>query len=659
MLKFEKIKLPSADFGRENSLPPISERLDLDRNKSTLSEADEKRLFIGYGEVETAFPYRYIDMYDRALVEREYDVAILENEHIKATFVPRFGGKLWSLIDKETGRELLFKNSVVRPCNLAVRNAWLSGGIEWNCGFRGHFPYTCSLINTATTTLDDGTEVLRFYYFERIRACVVQMDFFLPEGAKYLFCRMRIENPNPYTVPMYWWSNVATVEKEGDRVIVPADEAFTARDGRIMKVEIPQYEGIDVSYPSRNLTANDYFWDLHEDARKYICHLDREGYGLFQTSTKRLSGRKLFIWGNSQGGHKWMNFLTKDSESGSYCEIQSGLAHTQYECLPMPAHDVWEWVEVYGAMQADKEKIHSDWESAKIETLARLELAIGEEELEKVLRDTRKMAESPAKEIIFTADGWGALENLRRKNNGEDVLCAHLDFGNITKDQDVWRSLIETGSVGVHNPEDVPLSYNIQNEWLELLEKATESKDAGNWYAYYLLGCAQIAKKQYKSAYENIEKSLSLSESAWANYAMAIIKRNLGEDEISYMQRAYEMRPDDLSLAKALFKTLFVSEKSEQTIELFEKAISEIRENARCLLYYAYALARVGRIAEAEKIICSDESYLIVPDIRECELTITQLWVFIQEQKGFNRKTMEEIPRDLDFRMFAKREGWC
>ena len=140
---------------------------------------------------------------------------------------------------------------------------------------------------------------------------------------------------------------------------------------------------------------------------------------------------------------------------------------------------------------------------------------------------------------------------------------------------------------------------------------------------------------------------------------MAIIKRNLGENEISYMQRAYEMRPDDISLAKAFFKSLYTHGESDLTIELFEKATSEIRENARCLLYYAYALARVGRIAEAEKIICSDEGYLIVPDIRECELTVTQLWVFIQEQKGFTRKTMGEIPKDLDFRMFAKREGWC
>ena len=160
------------------------------------------------------------------------------------------------------------------------------------------------------------------------------------------------------------------------------------------------------------------------------------------------------------------------------------------------------------------------------------------------------------------------------------------------------------------------------------------------------------------NAKRSIAKSLALCESAWANYAMAIIERNTDGDEFGYMQRAYELRPNDISLAKAFLKELYVREKSEASISLFENASSEIRQNARCLLYYAYALARVGRIEEAEKIICSEGKYLVVPDIRECELTITQLWVFIQEQKGFTRKTMGEIPRDLDFRMFAKREGW-
>lgn len=658
MLKIEKIMIPSANFGEENSLPPISEKISLNDMGDDFFLDEDDGLYIKYGDVENAFPYRYIDMYDRSLEEREYDSVVLENEYLKATFMPDFGGKLWSLIDKETGRDLLFKNSVVRPCNLAVRNAWMSGGVEWNCGFLGHHPYTCSRINTAITELDDGTPVLRFYYFERIRAVFVQMDFFLPDGERFLYARMRITNPNKSVVPMYWWSNIAVEEKAGDRVVVPTNKSYTMVDGDVIKIDIPKRNGIDVTYPARNLTANDYFWVLPDDARKYICQLDSNGYGLCQTSTSRLLGRKLFIWGDSQGGDKWKNFLTADDESGSYSEIQCGLAHTQYECLPMPPHTVWEWCEAYGAMQADASKIHGSWEDAKREAENRLSALLCEDKLEKILVDTRDMARCKAEKIIYSVDGWGALEIARRKKYGGAIMCEHLDFGSVTDEQQVWVSLMENGTVGEHDPSDVPVSYNRQTEWLELLKASIADRDRNNWYAYYLLGSAQVAEKEYDAAKENLVKSISLCDSAWANFAMAIVERKLGGNEIDYMLKAYNLRPNDISVAKQVFKSLFEHEKASDLIELFENADALIQENPRCRLYYACALAKMGRIVEAEAVICPDGGYLVVPDIRECELTITKLWVDIQEQKGLTRETMGEIPRDLDFRMFAKREGW-
>ena len=342
---------------------------------------------MNYGIEESVFPYRCQDLYNRDLQPKEYDSVVLENDYLKATFLPCFGGKLWSLIDKETGKELLFRNDVVRPCNLGVRNAWLSGGIEWNSCFKGHNPFTCSLINTATAELEDGTPVLRFYYFERIRCAVVQMDFFLPNDSKLLFSRVRITNPNETVIPMYWWSNVAAVEKKGDRVIVPAVKSYTVNSNcDVIKIDIPVFNGIDVTYPAGNITSNDFFWTTKGCGdRKYIAQLDENGYGLCQTSTAMLKGRKLFVWGNSQGGHKWMNFLTSDDKSGRYDEIQCGLAHTQYESLPMPPHTVWEFLEGYGAMQADKEKVHGAWDDARKEVETLFDKMITVENLETLL----------------------------------------------------------------------------------------------------------------------------------------------------------------------------------------------------------------------------------------------------------------------------------
>lgn len=653
-IKREVLSIPSADFGGESTLPHIATKLSLGDIDNRISLDEDDGLYINYGVMECAFPYKTQDMYDRGTEIKDYDSYVIENDYIRAVFMPDFGGKLWSLYDKVADRELLFSNKAVRPCNLAVRNAWLSGGIEWNCGYKGHGPFTCSRINTAITTLDDGTPVLRFYYYERIRCVVVQMDFYLPDDARYLCCRMRITNPGDEVVPMYWWSNVAAEEKDGDRVIVPADESYTAPYGYVEKIKIPVWKNIDVSYPASNLAANDFFWKTRDDRRRYIFQADKDGYGLFQTSTDRLKGRKLFVWGNSQGGHKWMNFLTADEETGRYDEIQCGLAYTQHECLPMPPHTVWEWMEIYGPLSTDAKKVHGDWRDAQSEVAKKIDDIISAEKLDKMLSDTRSMAKSSAESVIYSVDGWGALEAYSNANSNIH-MCEHLDFGMTGDEQKDWIRLLEQGTLGEHNPDDVPVSYIRQTMWTELLEKAIEDKDAENWYTYYQLGCIYIAEERYKKGQKYLTKSLSLCDSPWANYAMAVACEKLGDMDtaVKYAKNAYSLKSGDISLAKEMYRFMHQTEMYDDIISNFESDFEAVKENNRCKLYYAVALAHTGRLDESESIIINDGNYLIVPDIRECETTITDLWFYINEHKynGYG-----EPPRDLDFRMFANRD---
>ncbi|HBN85909.1 MAG TPA: DUF5107 domain-containing protein, partial [Clostridiales bacterium] len=414
-LTFAKWKLPGADLHGESSLPPIAGMINVQQQTKTMLDEDDG-LFVGYGFVGSPFPYRLQDMYDRELKDTEMLTAVLENDHLKAVFIPSLGGRLWSLIDKDKGRELTFSNPVFRPGNLAFRNAWFSGGVEWNCGVVGHHPYTCSPLFTAKLTADDGTPVLRMYEFERIRRAVYQMDFFLPDQSKLLFCRMRIVNPNTEVVPMYWWSNIAVPEIKDGRIVMSTNETYTNRGGMISKTTVPVSNGIDITYPVNNPHAIDFFWKVSDQARKYVCQLNGEGYGLIQTSTSRLKGRKLFVWGQGPGGEKWQEFLSADGTGGKYAEIQAGLARTQYECLPMPPKTAWEWMEAYGAMNAKGSNVHGDWEIAKREVEEKLNHMISEQDLESLLVKTKEtIALKPAEELIVTGSGWGALENLRRE----------------------------------------------------------------------------------------------------------------------------------------------------------------------------------------------------------------------------------------------------
>ena len=67
-----------------------------------------------------------------------------------------------------------------QPCNLALRNAWSSGGVEWNCGIIGHHPFTCDDMACERLSFADGTPVLRMYQYERVRHLFYRVEAFLP-----------------------------------------------------------------------------------------------------------------------------------------------------------------------------------------------------------------------------------------------------------------------------------------------------------------------------------------------------------------------------------------------------------------------------------------------------------------------------------------------
>ena len=655
-LRFETMSIPSADFHGESSLPPLK-TLNLFNREFYAKYDDDDELFLSFGPVNNAFPYRSQDMYDRTLSPKDYQVAVLENKYLKAVFMPDFGGKLWSLYDKQQGKDLLFTNDCVRPCNLAVRNAWMSGGVEWNGGFFGHCPFTCSPINTAVTCLDDGTEVLRFYYFERVRRAVIQMDFFLPEESRMLLARIRVTNPNDTVIPMYWWSNIGVVETDESRVVVPADEYYSVSEKGVYKTPVTE----DNLYPVRTPFAKDYFWKTREDTRRYICQVDKEGYGLCQTSTARLKGRKLFVWGNIQGGHRWMNYLSSDESEGRYSEIQCGLARTQFECLPMPPRTAWEWIEAYGAMQADPKKVHGDMHTSRQEVEQKLDAMMSADALEELLKSTKPMAVSPAKQVIGIPENWGALEILRKEKSGIDIMNGHLDFGAPGQPQEPWLRLMQDGTMGEFEPQDIPQSYMLDENFEAMLAEAVQGKDEKNWYAHYQYGVSCYIRKAYTKAKEHLLRSIELHDSPWANYALSMTYGMLGdtEQELTHMLHAHKLCNEDISLAKELLGLLCTRGNYADVIDIFESATKEIQENGRCQFCYATALAHSGKPEAAEAVLIHDGRCIVVPDVRESEVSISDLWFKIQDMKKaahlpYHQRT--EIPWELDFRMKADPE---
>lgn len=647
--------MPCQDMNGTSSLPALAKLNFWHRNgDSGLSE--DEGLFIGYGHVPSAFPYKMQDMYTRPLKEREMHAVVLENEYLKATFLPEWGGKLMSLIDKTSGRDLLFANPVMRPCNLAIRNAWTSGGVEWNCGIFGHHVHTCDTMFTATTHLEDGTPVLRIYEYERIRGVVQQIDFFLPEASKLLFVRPRIINPLPDVVPMYWWSNIAVPETPDTRVVVNADGAYVAENNTSL-APIPIHHGDDVTYPINVPAACDYFYKILPKDRKFEAALDADGYGLVQTSTYQQIGRKLFCWGQNPGGDRWQEYLTADHSPDRYIELQAGIAHTQYEYVPMPPHTTWEWLEAYGAMSADGDAVHGDWQGAKAEVAARLEEIITDEKMDELLAATKPMAKAPADgELLFRGSGWASLENLRRDKEGMAKIAPHLDFTAPDAEQADWQSLMTNGTFPAHTPDEVPASWMIRPEWIRMMEACAAGAGKDDWYTHMQLGITYISINRLQDAWNELEKSMQLEPSAWAVYGMAQVKRQIGDnaEAARLLAKAALMRPDDASFAKEALELLCNAGMDSEVLKLSEKLSKELLDIGRVRIYITLAYIHLGHIEEAEAVL-NENGGIVLPDIREGETIITEMWFLIEELKAkrdgrvFDRETAS-VPPIFDYR---------
>lgn len=608
-------------------------------------------LYINYGMFDDSLPYTMQDQYDTEIQELEFSTAVLENRHLKATFVLDLGARLWSLYDKDARRDLLLDNPEFMPRNLAIRNAWFAGGIEYNVGRRGHDAQTCSPRFTAKLQDSDGTPVLRIYEFSRDRGVPFQQDFYLPEDSRFLLGRMRIMNIRDDVIPMYWWSNIAVAQVPGERIVVPADDTYLNLydNGNhfISKAPLPDGEGFDGTYPERHPAAKDYFFDIPEASRKYETVIFPDGYGLLFASTRRLIGRKLFVWGENQGGKRWQRNLIPDG-TPDYIEIQGGLCKTQQGCVPMPPRTTWEWLEAYGAVTAEPEKCFGAWRMAVKHVSRAVDAILPEEFLEKELERTRASFAVVPGEVIFRGSGWGALEEKRLGRK----MAAHLDFGLPGAEQQEWCDLLLDASMN----DQPPLSYLVQEEWAAVLKAA---KTPG-WKILFHLALYYYRVKDYERAFDAVRRSIAAQENCWNLFALANLFRVTGKkaETLAIMERLTRMRPADASLVKECLKVFIdLGGEPERILRICDGVPPELRKKPFLLFCRAFALAYSGKLDEAEAILFEGGG-LIVPDIREGEISISDLYVHIQRKKAEKEgKILSDkeikIPFAFDFRMKA------
>jgi len=564
VIRNSKLKLKGSPLSGENPQPFFRQN-DLDVAAGPAFPRDKK---VSFG-TESGFrvlPYTMQDRYSRELADMEFDSVVMENDFLRAEFIPALGGRMWSLFDKKRNRDVLFKNPVFRPANLAIRNAWFSGGIEWNIGRLGHCAHTCSPV-FAGVFESDGLSILRIWEFERQSGLFWRIEFALPPDSPVLFSYVRIENHDEQDKPLYWWTNAAVIQTQGARALSASDEviyivpeikrnhfnieyphaagsenpsAQKTRNTLNVKTmdcgclpKLPVLPGKDASYPSLSYYSNEYFFqnDIRLDDNDnekndsaffpWEAAVYEDGFTFGEMSTFPLVFRKMFCWGQGRGGRRWQEFLSLPGQE--YFEVQAGLSPTQLHSSEIKAGQTIDWVQAFTSFHVDAYQAHqADYNAAAEFTADQLELQIKKDALIRELEHGRKRHGMEAR-IISMGSGWGTLEIRLKKIKPSGLSFPDESTGEA---QIPWISLFQEGSLPQRPPEIGPGSFVIGSEWERLLCASPARDD--DWLTPYHLGVIYFERGETRKAVASWKESIKRRKNAWAyrNLALAAVKMN-------------------------------------------------------------------------------------------------------------------------------------
>lgn len=658
------VKMRVSSMGNLNPMPDIKNISYIHAGfeaKPSLSE-EEKR-YLGKGMISTMLPYQTQDEYLRNKEEQDVNVIILENENLKAMFLPDYGARLWSLFDKKNNKELLYVNTVIQPCNLGLRNAWLSGGVEFNLGIKGHSPLTCDKMFCDFI----GDDTVRFYEYERIRGLAYSITAHLPKGSESLYIRAEVENTKDEEVYMYWWTNTATPETANTRVVVPTTDSiqcFYQSDHYVLgKAPIPYVDGVDVSYPLNLKSSCDFFYKIPKEEDKWEAAVDKNGYGLLEYSDNQLIGRKLFLWGKNTGGRHWNEWLSEPGQS--YIEIQAGLAYTQLEHIPMPAKSKWQWTQAFTSIDGANEKLYGSWEDA-IDCVKEQFAKKVENGVAVACADLDNIQIKGEVKTVYLASGWGDLENKIRTRFNNAGISEILHFEEVNNaETEAWYGLLNNGYLPYKDVTYVPTSYVTGALWEKVLEESLQNEQADHWFTYLQYGVCAYANGKIEKALELWKKSVEKEPSIWAYRNIAMVYTNEYKDSktgLEYMEKALALKGAKtcISLLKDYATMATNNGADEKWIDVYQTLSEKFQAHKRLQVYLALAYLHIGNYAKSMEIITPD---FVLNDIKEGELSMSKIWtdMHIAMLKDKENLTVEEatkkaaevypLPYALDFRM--------
>ena len=246
---------------------------------------------------------------------RKYNFLVLENRYIKVTIAPDLGGKVISMIHKQSGKEVLYVPEVIRPTRILPRFYFAAGGIEVSFPI-SHSPTQNERVLYRVDRTPDrvyitcGERELRFGMQWSVEYSLGPQDEFLSE-------RVVFHNPGTSAYPWMSWSNAALPSASDTEFHFP-DGQVLSHSSRIVTIDW-QEQGPRQEADIQEMTG--YFWKTR-DANAFGAFTPSFGTGLYHIADEAVSpGMKLWSYGVGDD-REWATLSTASAQP--YIEIQGG-----------------------------------------------------------------------------------------------------------------------------------------------------------------------------------------------------------------------------------------------------------------------------------------------------------------------------------------------
>ncbi len=301
-----------------------------------------------FQEYENAiyYPWTRQDYLTGVKKDRTYKTLNLENQFLRVTCIPELGGRIYSVFDKTTNQEMFHKNDVIKPALIAMRGAWISGGIEWNVGPQGHTVFIMEPTLARVCIGDQGEATLIVGATDKTFGTRWEVRLSLWKDKSFLDEKIRLINPTDGVQPYYFWNNTAFQNLKGTRFIYPM--TLGCDHGGTNFFTWPEFKGKDITWLKNYEVMTSVFGYRVNFDFFGAYDADRDRGIVSAADHRRVPGKKAWTWGQDDFGVvSQMSLSDVTREECQYIEVQSGPLLTQADFGMLQPQQTVQWRECW------------------------------------------------------------------------------------------------------------------------------------------------------------------------------------------------------------------------------------------------------------------------------------------------------------------------